>query len=302
MTSLDRRQFLKTSTQLAASAWAALRGAATAAARPARAWKKAVGIAMIGVPGSLLDRLRAVRECGFDGVELNSPSDLDADELSRALEQTGLAVSEVVDSVHWSQRLTDADESVRKRGREALITAIKDSARYGATSVLLVPGVVDKNVAYDTAWNRSIAEIKQVLPLAEQSKVTITIENVWNDFLLSPLEAAHYVDEFNSPWVGFHFDVGNAVNYGYPEQWIHILGARIKKLHIKEFSRKKRNDEGLWKGFDVELGEGDCDWPAITAALDDVGYRGWATAEVGGGDVARLKDIAARMNRILGLS
>ena len=106
---------------------------------------------------------------------------------------------------------------------------------------------------------------------------------------------------FESPWIGWYMDVGNIVNYGWPEQWIRILGARILKLDVKEFSRKKRDAEGLWKGFQVGIGDGDCDWPAVRAALTEIGYRGWATAEVGGGGPDRLKDIKARMDGVLGV-
>jgi hexulose-6-phosphate isomerase len=164
-----------------------------------------------------------------------------------------------------------------------------------------VPAVVNAEVGYDQAWERSSEEIARVLPRAAELGVAIAIENVWNQFLLSPLEAARYIDQFESPSIGFHFDVGNVVNYGWPQQWVRILGSRILKLDIKEFSRAKRDREGLWKGFEVEIGDGDCGWPAVVAALDEVGYRGWATAEVGGGDAARLADIARRMRRVLGV-
>ena len=165
-------------------------------------------------------------------------------------------------------------------------TAIRDCARYGGSTVLLVPAVVSKEVSYRDAYERSQAEIRKVLPLAKELGVKIALENVWNNFLLSPLEAARYVDEFESEWIGWYFDVGNVVNYGWPEQWVEVLGERILKLDVKEFSRTKRNDEGLWKGFGVKLLEGDCDWPAVMKALDGVGYEGWATAELAGGDAA----------------
>ena len=165
--------------------------------------------------------------------------------------------------------------------------------------MLLVPAVVTKEIPYDRAYERSQAEIRAVLPLAAELEIRIACENVWNDFLLSPLEAARYVDELESEWIGWYMDIGNVVNYGWPEQWIRILGQRVLKLDVKEFSRKKRDDEGLWKGFGVELGEGDCDWPAIVAALDEIGYEGWASAEVRGGDADRLRDIRERMDRIL---
>ncbi|HND52981.1 MAG TPA: sugar phosphate isomerase/epimerase, partial [Pirellulaceae bacterium] len=148
------------------------------------------------------------------------------------------------------------------------------------------------------AWERSTAEIRGVIPRARELGVRIAVENVWNQFLLSPLEAARFVDQFDARAVGWHFDIGNVVNYGWPEQWIRILGKRILKLHIKEFSRKKRDAEGLWKGFDVELGEGDVDWPAVMTALDEVGYSGWGSAEVRGGDRERLRFVAQRMDRL----
>src|SRR5206468_11553733 len=140
---------------------------------------------------------------------------------------------------------------------------LRDAKRYGASSVLLVPAVVSKEVSYNDAYTRSQAEIRKAIPLAEELGVKIAIENVWNQFLLSPLEAARYVDDFKSPAVGWHFDVGNVLNFGWPEQWITVLGKRIQKLHIKEYSRKKRDRDGLWKGFSVAFGEGDNNWRAI---------------------------------------
>ena len=176
---------------------------------------------------------------------------------------------------------------------------MRDAHRYGATSVLLVPAVVNKQVSYADAYQRSQAEIRKALPLAEEMKVKIAIENVWNHFLLSPLEAARYVDEFESPWVGWHFDVGNVINFGWPEQWIRILNKRIAKLHIKEFSRAKAQKQGAGAGFDVEFLKGDDDWPAVMKALDEVGYNGWGIAEQpGAGSAAGLKKLASEMDRI----
>ena len=161
-----------------------------------------------------------------------------------------------------------------------------------------MPAVVKKDVSYADAYTRSQAEIRKVLPLAQELNVKIALENVWNDFLLSPLETARYLDEFESPQVAVHFDVGNVVRYGWPEHWIRTLGKRIYKLDIKEFSRAKSDKEGLRKGFQVELLEGDCDWPAVMAALREIGYVGWGAAEIPGGGRERLKEIAARMDRI----
>jgi len=187
---------------------------------------------------------------------------------------------------------------------EGLKQTLRDAKRYGASSVLLVPGVVNKDISYTDAYSRSQAEIRKAIPLAEELGVKIAIENVWNHFLLSPLEAARYVDEFNSPMVGWHFDVGNVINFGWPEHWIPVLGKRIQKLHIKEYSRKKRDNEGLWKGFDVELLKGDNNWTGIMAALRDIGYNGWGMTEQPGNQAdspESLKKLSDRYSEILAL-
>jgi len=255
---------------------------------------------MVDGDAPLLDKFAMLKEIGFEGVELDSPSDRNPEEVLEAMGKTGIDVAGTVDSVHWKHTLGDPDPVVRARGVAALETALRDAKRYKATSVLLVPAVVNARIPYEEAWTRSQAEIRKVLPLAAELQVSISIENVWNQFLLSPLEAARYVDSFESPWVAWHFDVGNVVNYGWPEQWIAILGKRIRRLHIKEYSRKKRDEQGLWKGFDVEIGEGDVEWPAVMRALDTVGYTGWASAEVAGGGPERLQAVRARMDAIFG--
>ena len=168
----------------------------------------------------------------------------------------------------------------------------------GGTTVLLVPAVVNDKVAYEDAYHRSQAEIRKILPLAQETGIKIAIENVWNNFLLSPMEAARYIDEFESDMIGLYFDVGNIVRYGWPEQWIRTLGERIIKVDVKEYSRKKQTDEGIWKGFQVEIGDGDCNWPEVNKALKEIGYQGWGSAEVSGGDRERLKEISERMDKI----
>lgn len=298
----DRRDFLRQSATLAAAAAlgaAPLARAAAGRAPAKRDIRKAVKFGMIGEGGSVAEKFAIARECGFDGVEMDSPSDVDLAAAVAAKKSSGIEIPGVVDSVHWKDTLSDPDPEVRARGRKALETALADCAKLGGTTVLLVPAVVSARVPYGDAYARSQDEIRKVLPLAKSLGVKIAIENVWNHFLLSPLEAARYCDEIDPALVGFHFDIGNIVNYGWPPHWIAALGKRILKLDVKEFSRKRRDGEGLWKGFEVEIGDGDCDWPATMKALDDVGYRGWACAEVGGGDRARLKDVAARMDRVL---
>jgi hexulose-6-phosphate isomerase len=300
---MDRREFLKTSS--GALALAALAPGAFAAdekqpeaAAPKRPIRKAIMWATVGVKGSVLEKMKAIKEAGFEGTEMMSH--MDQEEVLRARDATGLTIPSVCGRHHWLKPLSHPDPNVRAVGLEALKQTLQDAKCYGASSVLLVPGVVNKEIAYDDAYQRSQAEISKALPLAEELGVKIACENVWNNFLLSPLEAARYVDEFKSQAIGWHFDVGNIINYGWPEQWIRILGARIQKFHIKEFSRKKRDAEGLWKGFDVKLLEGDDNWPAVMKAVDEIGYHGWVMTEQPGGDTPEgLKDLADRLGKIL---
>jgi hexulose-6-phosphate isomerase len=263
--------------------------------------KKAVKIGMVQEGKTLTDKFKLLKELGFDGVELNSPSNATADDVRRAKDETGLPVHGVVDSVHWKQYLSHPDPKVRAAGLAGLKTALNDAKAFGGTSVLLVPAVVNKEVSYKDAYIRSQAEIKKALPLAAELKIKILFENVWNNFLLSPVEAARYIDEFDSPWVGAYFDVGNVVRFGWPEHWIQALGKRIGKLDIKEYSRKLQATKGPYAGFRVKIGEGDCDWPAVMKSLKQIGYNGWATAEVRGGKRERLKEIAERMDRAFGV-
>ena len=300
---MHRREFLKTAggaLALAALATPALAAAAqeSEASTRKRTLKKGIMWGTVDVKGSTLEKMKAIKEAGFDGAEMMSH--MDQDEVMRARDETGLVIPSVCGRDHWKKPLSDPDPKVREEGLESFKQALRDAKRYGASSVLLVPAVVNKDVSYSDAYTRSQAEIRKAIPLAEELGVRIACENVWNQFLLSPMEAARYVDEFNSPAVGWHFDVGNILNYGWPEQWIRILGRRVEKLHIKEFSRKKRDNEGLWKGFDVKLLEGDNDWPAVMKAVDDIGYHGWAITEQGGGDSPEgLKDHADRLAKIL---
>jgi hexulose-6-phosphate isomerase len=306
-----RRDFLAASSVLVAGTLIApaLRAQPTEKpSTPKRTLRKAVMYGMVQAPdhASVLDRFTMLRDAGFEGVEMDSPSTIPADEIRAAADKTGVKVHGLVDSVHWKHVLNNPEPEIRAKGLDALRTALRDGKALGALSILLVPGVVNKDLPYDECWTLTQQEIRKALPLAKETGVKIAIENVWNNFLLSPLEAKRYVDEFNDPNVGFHFDIGNVINVGFPDQWIRILGPRLLKLHIKDFSRKKRDAEGLWKGFEVELGQGDAGWPAVMKALDDVGYStapagNWATAEVRGGGPDRLQEISAQMDTIFAL-
>jgi L-ribulose-5-phosphate 3-epimerase len=286
-----RRDFLRLGG--AALATAALHPLCSAVADPPkkRSLRKAIMYGTIAFPGSVMDKLRAVKAAGFEGVE--PMSHMNPDEVLKALDDTGLKAASVCCATHWNKLLSDPDERVRQEGREGLQQALKDAKRYGATSVLLVPGRVTKDVPYEDCFKRSVVEIKKVLPVAEETGVKIAVENVWNDFITKPEQATAFLDEINSPLVGWHFDIGNTLRYSPPETWIPVLGKRILKLHIKEY--------GQFKKFSVRFFEGDNNWPAIMKALDDAGYQGWGISEQPGDqskDAEALKDLSDRMDRV----
>ncbi len=298
---IGRRDFLRTT---AAVTTAALTGSDAGPGRAAADRKpklrKAIKYAMIGLKGSHLDRLRLAKRCGFQGVEIDSPGTAHLDELVRASQETGVVIHGVIDSVHWRDTLSHPDEAVRARGLDALIAALKDAQTVGADTVLLVPGVVNKDVTYEQCWDRSQAEVRKALPTAEKTGVKIAIEVVWNNFITKPEQLIEYVDSFKSDYVGAYFDCSNMLKYGVPAaEWVRKLGRkRLLKFDFKGFSLKKYEaKQNPW----VEIGEGDEDWPEVLKALGEIGYDGWATAEVPGGGEEVLKKISAQMDKVLGL-
>ena len=254
----------------------------------------------VGAPGSVLEKCEAIRAAGYNGVEFNSH--MNRKEALDALKKTGLEASSICNSMHWEFQLSHPDASVRQKGLDAMQVAMEDAKEYGTDAVLLVPGVVNNNVTYKECWDRSTEYIFKLIPVAEKLKIKICIENVWNNFLLSPLEAANYVDQFNSEWVGFYFDAGNILAYGWPEQWINILGKRMFRLHIKEFNLNLANSQGKAAGFNAKLTEGDVNWEAVMNAVKQTGYGPWFTTEQGGGDsIEGLTDLNSRLDKILNL-
>lgn len=292
MQPIVRRTFLQAAATASASAMLASRPAASSADEPAsKRWKKAFMLGGLS-HGSPLPTFRLLKEAGFEGVELISPNRLDRREVLAARDETGLVIHGVSGARHWQDTLSDPDPAVIERGMAAIRQEFDDCRAYGGTTVLVVPAVVNPKVGYRDAYKRSQENIRKLIPDAEKHGVKIAIEEVWNRFLLSPIEFARYIDEFESPWVGAYFDVGNVVEYGYPQEWIHELGKRILKIHIKEYAKRNR--------FNYLLGEGkEIDWSAVRSALISAGYDGWITAEVPYGDLEKMKDVVRRMDLLL---
>ena len=294
----SRRDFLKASIAAGAAPWAALNygpGAASASPLPgASHMKKALQISMLPKQLSYAERFKLVRTVGFDAVEGQTVSDArEAQEIKKAADDAKVRIHSVMNMAHWDNPLSSSDPAMVEKSLAGMRTSLHNAKLWGAEAVLLVPAVVNPEVTYREAWTRSQQQIRKLIPLAEELKVIIAIEEVWNKFLLSPLEMPRYVDEFQSPWVKAYFDVGNVVLYGYPQDWIHSLGKRIAKVHLKDFKRLK--DGYRW----VNLGEGDIDWSAVRQAFADVGYTGYVTTELDGGDEAYLRDVGQRVDRLV---
>jgi len=235
---------------------------------------------------------------GFEAIEGQTVSDPhEAEELKKAADDAKVRIHSVMNMAHWDNPLSSSDPAVVEKSLEGMRTSLHNAKLWGAEAVLLVPAVVTPQTTYLEAWRRSQKQIRKLIPLAEELKVVIAIEEVWNKFLLSPLEMPRYVDEFQSPWVKSYFDVGNVVFYGYPQDWIRSLGKRIAKVHLKDF---KISGPGFGDSYHfVNLGEGDIDWSAVRKAFADVGYTGYATTELEGGDEAYLRDVGQRVDRLV---
>lgn len=252
---------------------------------------KSVKWGMVGEDGTVLEKFQLQKELGYDGVELTSPTSLDHAEALQASRTTGMPIHGVVDSVHWHDRLSSPDETIRAKGLDALKQAIADTHGWHGSTVLLVPGrVTGPDETHDDVWQRSIVEIRKAIPMAARLGVRILIENVWNGFCESPEQLRDYVDEIDSPWVGVYFDIGNVRKFGASEDWIRTLRYRIVKLDVKDW--------GHTNGF-CKIGDGDVNWSEVRKALQEIRFTGWSTAEVAGGKRDRLAEIASRMNRHL---
>jgi L-ribulose-5-phosphate 3-epimerase len=293
MDPLSRRRFLETTATLAALAALRPRGAAAAAGGP----KKAVLITMLPKELPFVDRFKLAVDAGFAGIEMQTVTDpKEAEQIREASLKSGLRVHSVMNSEHWRSPISSADPQVVNKSVAGMETSLRNAKLWGADAVLLVPAVVNPETSYKDAWTRSQKVIRErILPLAQELRVIVAVEEVWNKFLLSPLEFARYVDEFQSPWLKAYFDVGNIVFYAYPQDWIRTLGNRIVKVHLKDFQLDRAAGNFHWKN----IGEGDIDWVEVRKALGEIGYDGYVTTEISGGDATYLKDVVARLDRFL---
>ncbi|HEY1172424.1 MAG TPA: sugar phosphate isomerase/epimerase family protein [Verrucomicrobiae bacterium] len=295
---MNRRSFLLTSA--AAFATSTLLPSNVFAAK--RKLRKAIMHSTIGVKGTVMEKYKAMKAAGFEGVE--PMGGMDRAEVIAALKETGLEAASVCCHTHWAKPLSDPAPPVRQVGYDGLVLSLQDAKAYGATSVLLVPGVARNGVSYEDCFKRSVEEVKKAVPVAKDLGVKIAIENVWNDFIIKPQQAVDYLDAINSEWVGWHFDIGNVGRYSPAETWIPVIGKRIVRLHIKEFNTKVMTAEKPGAGFGFKLLEGDNNWPAIMAELDKIGYTGWAITEQSGNQadsVDTAKDLVGRVDKIFAI-
>ncbi|MDP7496306.1 MAG: sugar phosphate isomerase/epimerase family protein, partial [Roseibacillus sp.] len=228
-----------------------------------------------------------LKELGFDGVESGNAGQAAA--YAEATEQTGVMFHGLVCGWHWgATRLSSPDSAARAKGLAQMEKNIRDTYRLGGSAVLLVPGKVGgANETHEQVWDRSITEVRKILPLASRLGIRVLIETVWNGFCLSPAVFRDYIDAFDSPWVGAYFDIGNMQKFAPAEEWIRTLGNRTVKLDIKDWGKKN--------GF-CRLGEGDVDWDKVRTALKEVGFSGWATRE---GRDKNLEDTSALIDQLL---
>ena len=279
---MNRRTFLRDTT-VVAGALALPRPAAagqfTGRIRKSLKWGMVTGAK--GLP--LVEAFRKLRACGFEGVEPNLSQVANPDEWVAASRESGLIIDGTVGA--RTEKLDDGIALTKKLGGDSMLVV----ARY------------DQKLPLVENWSRCRDQLKAAAPEAERQRIKLLVENVWATFLISPFDMARFIDEIGSPWVQVHFDVGNMMRWGIAEHWAQVLGKRSQKLDIKEWSQKQAMQTGLNKGFDVGIGDGDINWPAVRAELAKIGYTGWAAAEVKGGGWDHLADVARRMDRVLDL-
>ncbi len=301
---MDRREFLKNAAKGAISVSIigaitrrvqvkAFEEKPTVGSKKESELKKAFCFSMFPDSLSVEDRFKLAKDLGLHGVEVKPTLDAkEIGEMRAASDKTGVEIHSIIYG-GWNAPLSSSDQEIAERGVREIIDALKNAKELGAANILLVPAVVNEKTRYVDAYKRSQAHLLRLVAEAEKQRVAILVENVWNNFLLSPIEFARYIDEIGSPWVQAYFDVGNVIAFGWPEDWIRTLGSRIKKVHLKDFKRNQRQF--------VNLLDGDVNWPEVRKALREVGYQGYLTAELGGGDAKYLRDVSERIDKIINL-
>lgn len=241
--------------------------------------------------GSVKDVLTLAKKAGFEGVELalNGEGELSLTSTESEIKQVkamaddmGLALYSLSSGLCWDYRLSDDDPTLRQKAKDMIKKQLETAKILGADTILVLPGVVnvefsspEKKVAYDVVYDRALDGLNELKKEAEALQVNIGLENVWNKFLLSPMEMRDFIDKVGSPYVGSYLDIGNTLYCGYPEDWVRILGNRIKKVHFKDY----RMQAGGLHGF-VDLLAGDVDYPEVVKALKEIGYNDWVSAEM----------------------
>lgn len=253
--------------------------------------KKSISTWSFYGPWNFAQKLTLAKAAGFAGFEPDLSEDgpvnftasaADLAALRKEADKAGVVLSGLATGLYWGANPASADPAVRQKAADILGRQIECAAALGIDAVLVVPGTVGADfvpgcevVPYDLAYRRAIDFVKAALPQAEKLGVTLCIENVWNKFLLSPLEMRDFIDSFGSNRVGAYFDVGNTLATGYPDQWINILGPRIKRVHFKDYRRAVGSVDGF-----CDLLSGDVHWPSVTHALRAAQYDGWVAAEM----------------------
>ena len=263
-------------------------GAGTVVPPPAGDIKKGISIWCFPRDKPVREAMKLAREAGLHGIELafytkdsEITFDSTVDHMRRLVDDarsTGIEIVSLATGELWRYPMTSDDSSERQQGQAIVRKMLELAAGLGVDSILVVPGTLKGRepgkmaVRYETAWQRSTEAIRELIPVAEKHQVCISIENVWNNFLLSPLEMRSYIDQFKSPFVQAHLDIGNMIRFGYAQDWILTLGPRIKKVHVKDFN--------VSRDTFVNLLEGDLDWPAAMQAFREVGWKGHLIAEL----------------------
>ncbi len=240
---------------------------------------------------SLSEKMKLAKDAGFEGIEVDvsgdGPITLESgddaiDAVAAQAAAAGLVLSGLATGMYWEFNPASDDPETRSKAKEVVEKQIQVASRLGVDAVLVVPGSVGadfipgcEELPYNLVWDRATEFVANALPLAKEKGVTLCIENVWNKFLLSPMELSRFIDQFDDERVGSYFDVGNVLATGYPEHWIPILEKRIRRVHVKDYRRAVGSVDGF-----VDLLSGDVNWPAVVAALKAIGYDGWVAAEM----------------------